>query len=536
MEPERPIEKLLRDWAKRRREETKAPPELHPATRRMLQGEVARKFSQTARPSRSFSAWLIAFWPRVAWGLGVFAVLAVAVWLVMPPLGGGSNTTRLANGETTRGYQEEFKRQPTPQVNEPASAPTDEVQLSRPDVRAENQSLPGNLSDRKLASGAGVRPPEPAVTDKDALVFKAPAAPPTMTDANRAQNGELTYKARASGGPAQSAPSVSGDTERARDVAQSTTSSLQPIGPGGAGETRAMQAPSSPSRPMVSTEPSSASPPVSTDGAQSSRSAAVKSRYGLASANSRTDSSATVAISPAPSASVETVLAGEGRNVRATGQSTSAPSGNALAAAAPSAAAPNFFYADGAKTDTGRQVQRFARIETETKAKALILDTAASSRTFLASFELQQVGNEVRILDHDGSVYTGYVQPAVLRSRVAASAKEEATGGARAYRSVNGAETPAPSLEAESATAQNYSFRVSGTNRSLNVPVVFTGSVVTGEALAVNAVTNAVALRGVLREKNQFAPNPKTNTTNLRISGHAVLGGREELEIKAVTK
>src|SRR3954462_14497704 len=132
MEPERPIEKLLRDWAKRRREDTKAPIEMHPATRRMLQGEAARKFGQTARPARSLSAWVTAFWPRIAWGLGVFAVLAVAAWLILPPLGGPSGTSRMAKTPASS-YPEEFKRQP-PLVNEPAPAPTDGIQPGLRDV------------------------------------------------------------------------------------------------------------------------------------------------------------------------------------------------------------------------------------------------------------------------------------------------------------------------------------------------------------------------------------------------------------------
>ena len=36
MEPERPIEKLLRAWAKKRREDAGADLELHPADRRLL--------------------------------------------------------------------------------------------------------------------------------------------------------------------------------------------------------------------------------------------------------------------------------------------------------------------------------------------------------------------------------------------------------------------------------------------------------------------------------------------------------------------
>ena len=43
MEPERKIEKLLRAYAKKRRAQAGDPLTLHPATRRLLQGEVARR-------------------------------------------------------------------------------------------------------------------------------------------------------------------------------------------------------------------------------------------------------------------------------------------------------------------------------------------------------------------------------------------------------------------------------------------------------------------------------------------------------------
>ena len=42
IEPEREIEKQLRAYAKERREQAGAPIELHPATRKLLQGEAAR--------------------------------------------------------------------------------------------------------------------------------------------------------------------------------------------------------------------------------------------------------------------------------------------------------------------------------------------------------------------------------------------------------------------------------------------------------------------------------------------------------------
>src|SRR5437899_11415128 len=100
METERPIEKLLRAWAKKRRHDAGSPQELHPATRRLLQGEVARTLGKDKPRTKSGSSWFAATWPRVAWGLGVFAVLAGAVWIVMPPSRNFSSERRMAKHES----------------------------------------------------------------------------------------------------------------------------------------------------------------------------------------------------------------------------------------------------------------------------------------------------------------------------------------------------------------------------------------------------------------------------------------------------
>ena len=83
-EPERPIEKLLRAAARKRSDDAGAPFELHPADRRLLQGEVARKFAKPQRESRSFVEALARLWPRFAGGLAILAVLGLAVWVLLP--------------------------------------------------------------------------------------------------------------------------------------------------------------------------------------------------------------------------------------------------------------------------------------------------------------------------------------------------------------------------------------------------------------------------------------------------------------------
>lgn len=83
-EPERPIEKLLRAAAEKRREEAGAPFELHPATRRLLQGEVTRRFAKPPTQGRSFAGLIAQVWPRLALGVTILAALGVLVWVVLP--------------------------------------------------------------------------------------------------------------------------------------------------------------------------------------------------------------------------------------------------------------------------------------------------------------------------------------------------------------------------------------------------------------------------------------------------------------------
>jgi hypothetical protein len=80
-EPEKKIEHLLRAYGQKRREDAGAPLEMHPATRRMLQGEVARqkKGAPKERP------WWMSFFlmsPKLAGVVGLFAIVAVGGWVI----------------------------------------------------------------------------------------------------------------------------------------------------------------------------------------------------------------------------------------------------------------------------------------------------------------------------------------------------------------------------------------------------------------------------------------------------------------------
>src|SRR5882762_9285420 len=87
MDSERPIEKLLRDSAKKRAAEAGESLSLHPATRRLLQGEVARVYGgvqNAPEPLRSSSWFFKQLWPSLGWSLTVLAGLALAGSLMLP--------------------------------------------------------------------------------------------------------------------------------------------------------------------------------------------------------------------------------------------------------------------------------------------------------------------------------------------------------------------------------------------------------------------------------------------------------------------
>jgi len=80
-EPEKKIDELLRAYARKRREDAGEPLEVHPATRRILQGEVTKLRGGKARESRSWWQSLLLVWPRFAAAFAIFMMLALGVWV-----------------------------------------------------------------------------------------------------------------------------------------------------------------------------------------------------------------------------------------------------------------------------------------------------------------------------------------------------------------------------------------------------------------------------------------------------------------------
>jgi hypothetical protein len=89
------MEKPLRTYARKRREDA-GQPELHPATRQLLQAEAAKLRTQAGARGGLLWRLLLLHWPRVGFAAAVFVGLAVVVWNFLPGDNHSPNTMTMA--------------------------------------------------------------------------------------------------------------------------------------------------------------------------------------------------------------------------------------------------------------------------------------------------------------------------------------------------------------------------------------------------------------------------------------------------------
>jgi hypothetical protein len=180
--------------------------------------------------------------------------------------------------------------------------------------------------------------------------------------------------------------------------------------------------------------------------------------------------------------------------------------------------------------------QRFAQVAPVPKAKSSGAEKATPSHSVLASFEVEQAGPELRIVDGDGSVYSGYVQIAdVARRRLAAPAGTSAI--TRAPQAKDGVleEKSWASGNADQPAPQAYFFRVAGTNRSLHKKVVFSGNLLAAtNSPSFQAFTNLLSLGGLGGQRAGSGQPNLLPLLNSRISGKVVVGNGKAVEINAL--
>lgn len=105
---------------------------------------------------------------------------------------------------------------------------------------------------------------------------------------------------------------------------------------------------------------------------------------------------------------------------------------------------------------------------------------AAPPPPLVGSFQFEQRGETVRVVDADGSVYVGQVQPPEAdraKAETAATGTKRAEAETRANRQSRArASENAPLQQPSPAPAEeNFRFRATGDNRTLQKPVVFEG-------------------------------------------------------------
>ena len=194
-------------------------------------------------------------------------------------------------------------------------------------------------------------------------------------------------------------------------------------------------------------------------------------------------------------------------------------------------------------SNTATVTQNFAQQSGKNaSAQNLFKNAAASAKLtpVLANFQFQQNGSAVVVVDEDGSVYNGYLVAAdetKLRNETADLKREPAKAALPAQKQAKDSQMD----KNPESSAQNYFFRVTGTNRSLRQNVVFTGNVL---ALSNVAQASSQTFNGSFNRAGSGGGNISQVTdknlyqqslfSNSRIAGTAVVNSTNEIEINAL--
>jgi len=450
MDNERPIEKLLRDYAKKRRADAGEPREMHPATRRLLQGEVARQFPEAKRGGSSLVEFFARWRPGLAYGICALVVVAVSVPLLLPTFRTGSSESQLAK------------------------------------VASEEE-----LADKKLQSIAPTMSAAPALREADE---KSP--PRGAERSNEAPQTALAFA----------------DAEQAKDDARGLRRDLQ--------KEKSPAAQPQSSDALVRIAPAPSPPPSQiTSLDQSPKRAVEVSRFEPPAQESRR------AVAGTPPADVGGISL-----------AARSPSVTPASAAPPTATSP----------ETAAFSQRYGIPASASAAAAQKSQTAnavrfrrsasvgADASLVLTTFQFEQAGDQLRVIDSDGSTYSGTISSPAMGAY--GENKVELKGGPVTKAGESAAVQALSKPAGDNYQAgQNYFFRVTGTNRTLKQPVVFAGNllILTNAPAAGQALVSQTA---VARNQNQPAStkNQLPGLLNSTISGNVQLGAGKEMKLNAV--
>ena len=155
----------------------------------------------------------------------------------------------------------------------------------------------------------------------------------------------------------------------------------------------------------------------------------------------------------------------------------------------------------------------------------------AAAQAVLVSFQVVQAGDEVRVIDGDGSVYSGrFETPATDRARFfykTESAGKKPSEPKDAEREKSRRAETAAAIPAPIPVTPARSFRVMGTNRTLNAAVILNGRFLDDTNVLFADKLDLAGRKVDGLSGTNFAPASREAGLNSRISGKARVGGKE---------
>ena len=501
MEPERKIEKLLRAYAKKRRAQSGESFKLHPATRQLLQGEVARDKPTPEDEDESVSLWELL---RQRWAfLLSFAACIFLIGIILLPVT-NSAKKKAAMVSTLNGLRQVGMA----------------VQMAAKDYGGK---LPATLDE--LATNGYLA--QGALTDQES------GKPFVYLGAGKnfeslSTNAVLAYSPTEKG-ERRAILLADGSTEMMnRDQFAEVTNSLA-------------------LPPLARTVTPSAAPTLSGSIAampiEVSPAAPAPAFAPIAGGGGGASAPAATPPPPPIVASSDNVAPGQPNNI----QQEEVP---AIPAAAPAPAEMPPSQENSA-TLAARQQYQFTFAPAARQFMALqntFKNSVASPQAspVLANFQVLQNGNAIRVVDQDGSVYEGSLQALEQRAPMA----EGQSGVAVDQRLMQNAVKVATGLPVQKIAAaqdalqiaQTYFFRVYGTNRTINERVVFTGTFLPNLATAPKTQAPAPqagfrgAVGGTIEEEKKLTTTNQPGQlpwSSLRITGTAIVNHTNQIQIDA---
>jgi hypothetical protein len=450
--PENNMDQLLKACARKRREEAGATFELPESTRRVLQAEVARTFPKSATPEPPAWLWLFGFWPRVAYGSGLVALLIVIAVTSLRT----EHKDLAPRFDLAKNVESERLSAPKQATPAPVAAGSErQLDLSR-NAAAPLITASSPTSERELVQTSTARKSLARLNENATpLTLKpvTPSAPPTADSlalSRAARRGALTAdKLEAADGLAEKGASI--------------TDAAAP--------------------PIDGVKPSSAPAPASA--------ASLVAAESLARAPDKAILGRSVEERPAPLADNKAAL---DRAAKAT-PTEPARSEAVLVARGPDAptasvsnAAQLSYFQNASARGLAEQEAGVLRLQfSRANTRAALRNNRNSPppiTNVLNSFQIQRQGSNILVLDADGSVYEGTIQALAQGLSASASgvALREAPARSAPVQSrfqkdakLFQKQTVSPLNAADVAEGQNFSFSATGINRSLNQKVVFAG-------------------------------------------------------------